>query len=265
MSDDRRLRATFDRAAAEYQRARPEYPDALYADLRTLTGVAPPAHLLEVGCGPGKATLPLARMGFRITAVELGDALAAEARRNLAAFPGVSVTTSSFEDWEPPPDVLFDLVYAATAWKWVDPEVAYAKAAALLPSGGHLAVWAADHAFPPGFDPFFTEIQKVYDAIGEGDGAPWPPPPPEEQPDPAAAAFASSGHFEVVGTRRHVWAMRYTAEDYIALLDTFSGHLAMEPSRREHLYQEVLRRLAVRADGRLTRHWLAVLTVGRRR
>jgi SAM-dependent methyltransferase len=265
MSHDRRLRATFDRAAATYQRARPAYPDELYADLRTLTGIEPPANLLEVGCGTGKATLPLARTGFRITAVELGDALAAEARRNLAAFPGVSVITSSFEEWEPPPGALFDLVYAATAWKWVDPEVGYAKAAALLPPGGHLAVWAADHAFPAGFDPFFTEIQKVYDAIGEGDGAPWPPPLPEEQPDPAAAAFASSGHFEVVGTRRHVWAVRYTAEDYLALLGTFSGHIAMDPARREHLYQEVRRRLAARADGRLTRHWSAVLTVGRRR
>jgi SAM-dependent methyltransferase len=262
---ERRLRTTFDRVARQYQRARPEYPDELYADLRTLTGIAPPAHLLEVGCGPGKATLPLARAGFRITAVELGDALAAEARRNLAAFPSVSVTTSSFEAWEPPPGVLFDLVYAATAWKWVDPEVGYAKAAALLLPGGHLAVWAAGHAFPPGFDPFFTEIQKVYDAIGEGDGAPWPPPPPEEQPDPAAAAFESSGHFAVVGTRRHVWAVRYTAEDYLALLGTFSGHIAMEPARREHLYREVRRRLAARADGCLTRHWSAVLTVGRRR
>jgi SAM-dependent methyltransferase len=265
MSDDRRLRTTFDSAAPQYQRARPAYPDALYADLRTLTGIEPPAHLLEVGCGPGKATLPLARMGLRITAVELGDALAAEARRNLAAFPGVSVITSSFEEWEPPPAVLFDLVYAATAWKWVDQEAGYAKAAALLPREGHLAVWAADHAFPAGFDPFFTEIQRVYDALGEGDGAPWPPPPPEEQPDPAATAFASSGLFEVVGTRRHVWAVRYTAEEYITLLGTFSGHIAMDPAKREHLYQEVRRRLARRADGRLTRHWSAVLTVGRRR
>ncbi|GAB2862458.1 class I SAM-dependent methyltransferase [Actinoallomurus bryophytorum] len=265
MPHDRGLRATFDRAAAEYQSARPAYPDELYADLRALTGIEPPAHLLEVGCGPGKATLPLARTGFRITAVELGAALAAEARRNLAAFPAVSVITSSFEEWEPPPGALFDLVYAATAWKWVDPEVGYAKAAALLPRGGHLAVWAADHAFPAGFDPFFTEIQKVYDAIGEGDGAPWPPPRPGDRPDPAAAAFAPSGHFEVVGTRRHVWALRYTAEEYLALLGTFSGHIAMEPARREHLFQEVRRRLAARADGRLTRHWSAVLTVGRRR
>lgn len=202
-------------------------------------------------------------MGFRITAIELGDALAAEARRHLAQFPDISVIASSFEAWEPPEGVLFDLVYAATAWGWVDPEVKYAKAAAVLPPDGHLAVWAAEHAFPAGFDPFFTEIRKVYDEIGEGDGGPWPPPRPEDQPDLTAAEFESSGHFEVVGIRRYVWARRYTVGDYIALLETFSGHIAMESATREHLYQEIRRRLAARPDGRLTRHWSAVLTVGR--
>jgi SAM-dependent methyltransferase len=260
---DRGLRTTFDSAASLYQEARPDYPEALYADLLAMTGLRPPAHLLEVGCGPGKATLPLARRGFRITAVELGAALAAQARRHLAAFPGVSVVTSSFEEWEPPEES-FDLVYAATAWAWVDPEVKYAKAASVLRPGGHLAVWDAGHAFPPGFDPFFTEIQRVYDEIGEGDGSPWPPPPPQEWPDPTAADLEASGRFAVAGTRRHVWARRYTAAGYLALLDTFSGHIAMEPARREHLYQAVRRLLAERPDGRLTRHWLAVLTVGRR-
>lgn len=265
MSQDRRLRATFDRAAAGYQDARPDYPAELYADLLARTGVAPPAHLLEVGCGPGKATLPLARTGFRITAVELGEALAAEARRRLAAFPGVSVVSSSFEDWEPPEGARFDLVYAATAWKWVDPEVKYAKAAALLTQGGHLAVWNADHAMPADFDPFFTEIQKAYVEIGEGHDGPWPGPPPEEQPDPMAAEFDASGHFTVVGTKLYVWALRYTADEYLALLDTFSGHIAMEPDKRAYLYREIRRLLAARPDGRLTRHWSAVLTVGRRR
>ncbi|GAA4611369.1 class I SAM-dependent methyltransferase [Actinoallomurus liliacearum] len=261
---DRRLRETFDRVASRYQTARPDYPADLYADLLAMTGLRPPAHLLEVGCGPGKATLPLARMGFSITAIELGAALAAEARRHLAAFPGGSVITSSFEEWRPPPGARFDLVYAATAWKWVDPDIKYAKAAALLPRGGHLAVWDAGHAFPAGFDPFFTEIQRVYDELSEGDGSPWPPPPPGGLPEPTAAEFEASGHFTVAGTRRHVWARRYTAEEYIALLDTFSGHIAMEPAKREHLYREVRRLLAARPDGRLTRHWSAVLTVGRR-
>ncbi|MEV0612021.1 class I SAM-dependent methyltransferase [Nonomuraea sp. NPDC050404] len=264
MPRDLPLRATFDAAASFYQDARPDYPAELYSDLLAITGISPPAHLLEVGCGPGKATLPLARMGFRITAVELGAALAAQARHRLADFPGTSVITSPFEEWEPPAEARFDLVYAATAWKWVDPAAKYAKAARLLPQGGHLAVWNADHAFPAGFDPFFTDIQRVYDEIGEGDGSSWPPPLPEDTPDPIAAEFEDSGLFTVAGTKLYVWALRYTADEYLALLDSFSGHIAMEPARREHLYREVRRRLAARPDGRLTRHWSVVLTVGRR-
>jgi SAM-dependent methyltransferase len=262
MSHELQLRTTFDNAADSYQNARPDYPAELYSDLLAITAVTPPAHLLEVGCGPGKATLPLARMGFGITAVELGDALAAEARRRLAEFADVTVVTSSFEDWEPPTGVRFDLVYAATAWKWVNPEVKYANAAKLLTEGGHLAVWNADHALPAGFDPFFTEIQKAYEDIGEGHPGPWPPP--EDQPDPTATELDASGQFTVVGTRRYVWALRYTADEYIALLDTFSGHIAMEPAKREHLYREMRRLLAARPDGRLTRHWSVVLTIGRR-
>jgi len=264
MPYDRRLRTTFDKAAAFYQGARPDYPAELFSDLVAITGIEPCAHLLEVGCGPGKATLPLARMGFRITAIELGDALATEARHHLAGFTGVSVITSGFERWKPPADAAFDLVYAATAWKWVDPDVKYAKAAALLARDGHLAVWDAGHAFPEDFDPFFTEIQHVYDDIGEGDGSPWPPPLPAEQPDTTAAEFEASGHFAVAATRRYVWALRYTADEYIALLNTFSGHIAMEPGKRAHLYHEIRRRLSSRSDGRITRHWSAVLTVAGR-
>lgn len=265
MAMDRRLRTTFDSAALLYQRARPDYPAELFADLLAITGIEPSARLLEIGCGPGKATLPLARMGFRITAIELGAMLAAEARRNLAPFPAASVITSSFEAWRPAPATRFDLIYAATAWKWVDPGVKYAKAAALLAPGGHVAVWNAHHAFPAGFDPFFTEIQQVYVELGEDDDdEQWPPPPPESRPDPIADEFAASGHFTVIGTRRYVWARHYTADEYIALLNTFSGHIAMEAANREHLYREIRRRLAARPDGRLTRHWLAVLTLARR-
>ena len=153
MPGDRELRASFDEVAADYQDARPDYPGQLYTDLLQLKGLRAPAALLEVGCGPGKATLPLARMGFSITALELGPALAEEARRRLSQFARVSVVNAAFEDWRPPADLRFDLVYAATAWKWIDPSSRYQHAADTLRRGGHLAVWAAGHAFPRPFDP----------------------------------------------------------------------------------------------------------------
>ena len=125
-----RLAATFDSAAALYQRARSEYPAALYERLLEVTGLQAPAALLEVGCATGKATLPLARVGFRITALEPGAALAAAARANVVGYD-VDVVEARFEDWEPN-GAVFDLVFAATAWHWVDAEVRYPKAAAVL-------------------------------------------------------------------------------------------------------------------------------------
>jgi len=99
------LRATFDSAAAVYERARPDYPPELYDELVRLTGLRPSDHLIEIGCATGKATRPLAERGFRITCIELGARLAAAARRNLAGLSRVEVVHSSFEDWRPPAPV----------------------------------------------------------------------------------------------------------------------------------------------------------------
>src|SRR3954462_2402849 len=98
MSGNRELKTTFDSVADSYQAARPDYPDELFDDLIDVCGLGPSAPLLEAGCGPGKATLPLARRGFRITALELGASLAEVATRNLAEFSKVSVIDTNFED-----------------------------------------------------------------------------------------------------------------------------------------------------------------------
>lgn len=263
MSRSHELRGTFDGAAEVYDAARPDYPSALYRDLVELSGIGPGANLLELGCGSGKATRPLAEQGFRILGVELGERLADVARKNLSAYPGVEVVTSSFEDWEPK-GRKFDLVYAATSWHWIDQAIRYVKAANLLEPGGHLAFWSATHAFPEGFDSFFTEIQEVYEGIGESYEGTWPPPPPEEIPDQTAEIVAS-GLFDVVGVRRYVWAQAYNAEEYITLLETFSGHRAMTEEKRQVLYREIRDRFGSRAEGRVIRHWHSILQVARLR
>ena len=64
-----RLRETFNEDAARYDRARPRYPVQMFDDLAA-AGVAPGARVLEIGCGTGQATVPLAERGCRIVAVE---------------------------------------------------------------------------------------------------------------------------------------------------------------------------------------------------
>jgi SAM-dependent methyltransferase len=262
--DRERLRATFDSAARLYDLARPGYPAELLNELVRLAELRPGARLLEVGCGTGKATIPLARRGYQITGIEIGAKLAERAGHNLAGLAGVEIVQSAFESWRPPAGVTYDLVFAATSWHWVDPAVRYRIAWELLRPGGHLAVWGASHVFPADGDPFFGEIQDVYDQIGEG----LPPgsafPRPGELPE-ARDEMEASGLFGETEVRHFDWAVSYDAEGYIRLLETFSGHIAMEQWKRDRLYGQIRRRLARRPDGRLRRHWGAVLHVARRR
>jgi SAM-dependent methyltransferase len=256
------LAATFDRAADLYQRARPDYPDTLLDDVVAVARLVPGSRLLEVGCATGKATLPLARRGFRITCVEPGPHLAAAARQNVAGLD-VEVLEGRFEDWRPSTDERFDLVFAATAWNWIDPAVRYPRAWEALKQGGHLAFWNAEHVQPDGGDPFFREIQDVYDEIGEGvpPDTPWLRPGElEERRDEIEAG----GLFEVVHVRHFDWERVYDAKGYIELLNTFSGHIAMAAWQRDRLYGEIRRRLGSRQDGQVRRHWGAVLHVARR-
>ena len=78
------------------------------------------------------------------------------------------------------------------------------------------------------------------------------------------AEIEGSGLFEDVVVRYFDWEISYSTEEYLRLLDTFSGHIAMQPWQRERLYAEIRRRLAQRSNGRLRRHWGAVLHVARR-
>ena len=247
-------------AAERYNRVRPDYPEALFDDLVALAGLTPGDHLIEVGCATGKATRPLARRGFRITCVELGTELAAAARQNLAGFGARWCRPRSRSGSRPHPAAL---VYAATAWHWIDPGVRYQRAWQALRPGGHLAIWAAGHVFPEGGDPFFEEIQDIYDEIGEGQPPGQGTPRPGELADDRAGIEAS-GLFEVTAVRHYDWERVYPAEEYIELLDTFSGHLAMADWKRRRLYGEIRRRLALRRDHSVRRGWGAVLHVARR-
>ena len=259
-STRQRLGSTFDQAAALYQRARPEYPRELYDRLIEVTKLTKGSRLLEIGCATGKATLPLARRGYRITCLEPGHSLAVEARRVLAGFD-VEVVESRFEDWDERTG-RFALVYTATAWHWIDPTVRGEKVARALRADGFLAIWSAGHVIPYDGDRFFEEIQEIYDEIGES------VPPGSTLPRPGEldedwGDIDASGLFEVVDVRQYDWETIYDADGYIDLLNTFSGHIAMAEWQRQRLYGEIRRRLAERPDQRLRRHWGGVLHIAR--
>ncbi len=164
------LRTTFDQVPELYDRARPSYPPQIFDDLAELAQLPAQARLVEIGCGTGQATLPLAERGYAVTCVELGQRLAATARRNLAAFPSVSVVNANFETWQPERPG-FDAVVAFSAFHWLAPDLRYTKTADLLRENGKLAFVSTAHVLPADGDPFFVEVQADYEAVIPNDPA----------------------------------------------------------------------------------------------
>jgi hypothetical protein len=117
--------------------------------------------------------------------------------------------------------------------------------------------------FHIGFDPFFTEVQGRYEATGEGLEK-WPPPLPEEIPD-EHQAIEESGLFTDVRVRRYLWTVDYTADSYLDLLSTYSGHIAMKQPERDTLYAEIRRRISARPSVLISEDYLSILHVARLR
>jgi SAM-dependent methyltransferase len=272
------LRTTFQQAPELYDRARPAYPPQVVDDLLALARLTAPARLLEIGCGTGQATLPLAERGHAVTCIELGEQLAAVARRKLAGFPRVEVIAADFETWQPEPGgASFDAVVAFAAFHWLAPDRRYEKAADLLRAGGALAFVSTAHVLPPDGDPYFAEVEADYETVVPADST-WEAggfyAPPWRLPDPDALAdhsdevvtgeLRASGRFRDVQTRRYLWDTTYTADDYVALLDTYSHHRAFADDVRARLYERIRKRIEARPGRTVRQTTLALLYVAER-
>ncbi|HET8895009.1 MAG TPA: class I SAM-dependent methyltransferase [Gaiellaceae bacterium] len=255
-----RLRTTFEDVAELYDWARPTYPASLFDDLLTEAGLSAGSRVLEIGCGTGKATVDLAARGLEITCVELGAQLAEIARRNLAPFADAEVVTTDFETWDAG-DRCFDAVVAFTAFHWLDPDVAYKKVRQLLGGDGELAIVTTDHVRGDPEDPFWAAVQPDYVELGVSDDE-RPPPHPEDVAD-LRAQIDAGGLFLTTTVRRYLWDVSYTADEYIAVLDTYSGHRAVDDETRAALYARIHARILAAPGGAVRKTYLATLNVAR--
>ncbi len=255
-------RRTFDEVAYLYDRARPGYPHELFDDLVHLTGLTPGGRILEIGCGTGKATIPLAERGYQVTAVELGPHLATVAKRNLARFSNVDVAIAAFEDW-PLPAKPFDVVMAAMSLRWIDPGVGYSKSAAALRPGGALAVFGTRHV-AGGSEEFFEAVQECYEDYMPGTRHGLKLSRPEDVEDDSAEINAS-GLFEPPVLRRYLWQRVYATQAYLDVLNTYSDHRLLAPGQRKQLLHCVADLLESRFGGRIRKQYLTRLLVARKR
>ncbi|MCO1658027.1 class I SAM-dependent methyltransferase [Pseudonocardia humida] len=262
MADEHRerLRTTSGAVAERYDAVRPGYPRAVLDDLLRLAGVGPDDRVLEIGCGTGQLTVPLAARGLRVTAIEPGPDLARVARRNLAAHPMAEVVVGAFEEVALEPGS-FDLVVATSVHR-LDPAVRVERSVDLLRAGGALAVIDTEHV-AGGSAAFFADAQACHRR--------WDPTTPPGPRLPTAAEVPTarpelddSPRLGPVHLRRRQWDAEYTTERYLALLLTCSGHLALPAADRRGLRGCLGALIAGRYGGRITQRYLTDLRVAHR-
>ena len=266
MAEERdRLRMTFD-GTALYDEVRPGYPEDLFDDIVSLSGIQAGGRIPEIGCGTGQATVPFARRGYRILCIELGENMAAVARRNLKGFPNAELRTVAFEDTSSQ-EGAFDLAISAPAFHWLDPAVAYPKTARALRVGGSLALFWNVHVHSDASEGFFEAAQRIYEReapeiVGPEDYKGLPRP--HEAPD-RTEEIQNTGFFGSILTRHYRWDETYDAEGYLRVLNTYSGHRSLNDDTREHLFRGIADLIDYRFDGRIVKGYLTTLYVAKRK
>ncbi len=155
---DRKLGDAFKKSSLEYHTSRRGYPDALFSDIINISKINIKSNILDVGCGSGLSTLPLANKGYSIIGIDISEELIKIARGN-AKNNNPQYILAPFEDYDFQ-NSSFDLIISGQAFHWLDEKIAYSKCAKILNSIGYLAIFAKFNDYKK--STFLSDLKKIF-------------------------------------------------------------------------------------------------------
>jgi SAM-dependent methyltransferase len=206
---DRERAESFGSIARLYDRYRPAPAPEFVADLVALR----PAKVLDVGCGTGKVARELLAHGLDVLGVELDPRMAGIAREH-----GVEVEVSAFETWDDRGRT-FDLITCGDAWHWIEPVRGWRKIGRVLRPGGSVARFWNHNEID---EPMRSALQAVHERVL-----------PEIEHRPPERRRATDD--PRVEHRIYPWTRTYDADEWVALIATYSVNQTLEPSRLAEL------------------------------
>ena len=222
--------------AQTYDRVRPKYPPEFLNRAIEVAKIPATEKILEVGCGPGTATIGLAQMGLSIVALEPSLETYNIACKNLAAYSNVEIINTNFEEWKSE-DRTFDAVIAATSWHWVAPERKHIKAASLLKDSGSLILLWNTAMQPPLH--IFEDLTEVFDRYIPALAKYKDPETQLSEVQIFAKSAIDSGLFSELREESRSIELNYSIDDYLQLLTTYSPCIALSPANRAELLAQL--------------------------
>jgi ubiquinone/menaquinone biosynthesis C-methylase UbiE len=197
----------FDDVATEYDEVRPSYPRVLLDAAMERGGLATGSPVVEVGCGTGKLTELLAVRGLVVDAVDPGPNMLEAARRRVGPTDDVRFHLGRFEDVSLPASA-FAALFSAAAFHWLDPAVAWSKAATTLQPGGLLALIGIEDEHSDGAEDEFIALLGKH-----------APEVAATVPRPRDLATFTGGVEERRGNASEVWDWMMEGQHHLAVPD----------------------------------------------
>jgi SAM-dependent methyltransferase len=257
-----RRRESFDLVADDYDIYRSPYPEEVVNAVIALSQLHSRSRVLEIGCGTGQISVPLAKAGVNLVALELGPHLAALATQNLRLVPNALVEVGSFETW-PVPSQKFDAVVSASAFHWLDPDVRFAKSAEALRVGGFLTILHVHHV-RGGTLAFFEDTQPYYLKWGLSSNPSFQPPKPDEVPI-MYLELDQLAEFCVVERRRFEIPRSLSTDAYVGWLKTDSLVNSLDDASRLGFLKDIKDLIESKYNGEVVRNYVYEVIAAQRR
>jgi ubiquinone/menaquinone biosynthesis C-methylase UbiE len=247
--------------ADAYNKARPRYSKDLIHRAVELAQLPSQATILELGCGPGIATVTFARVGFSMLCLEPSQELCQIARENCAQYPNVEIRNTTFEECELEAES-FNAVLAATSFNWISPEVGYTKAAGVLQDKGALILlW--NTAAQPQYE-VYQVLDEVYKRHAPSVGRYESRETQQESLRSFVQSVMDSGQFKDLVSEQIVCEFTYSINDYLALLSTYSPYLELNPQSRDSLFEGLREKIEQNFGGSIQLSYLCAFHLARK-
>ncbi|WP_204106535.1 MULTISPECIES: class I SAM-dependent methyltransferase [Spirulina sp. CCY15215] len=261
-SQDLEIRKTWYSSVAEaYNRVRPRYPQELCDRAIEVVQLRPDATILEIGSGPGNATIGFAKLGFSMVCLEPSRESCQFLESNCSAYPQIEIMNTSFEEWKLEPEK-FDVVLAANSFHWIPPEVSYGKTANALKQEGHLILlWNLQPE--PRYEEY-TILQEVYQKYAPSLSRYEGRNKQEEVLKNFGDEILKSGQFQDLISEQIPCQVTYSVDDYLLLLDTFSPYQRIEKRDRELLFIGLRERIEKNFYSKIEFSYLSAFHIARK-
>lgn len=246
----------YSQSAKAYDDCRPKYPDEI---MDQATKLLSGKRVLEIGCGPGTATVALAQRGYEMHCIEPNTDLIALARKNMKDYPLAQFENVAFEE-AVTEGKEFDVVVAASCMHWIPAEVAYPKAAKSLRQGGTLVqLWNMQ------LNPNKTADLQLIKAAHAPDCLDLLTWTDEEKSLQGIRRMGNlmmdSGCFESIGSNTIRTHVTYNTAQYLGLLSSYSPYIKLAPEVRAALFDRLERCIEGKLGGTVELNYLSTYQV----